>query len=128
MLKCNDCDLMWASPQPTDAQLAEIYGPDYYNSFGFDKQHGDVYHQMKRMQAKILLDRIPESDGKNRRLLDVGSAVGDLLVVAGSRGYDAVGIESNRFAVEAAQSILPGKTECHTLDSYSSCNLKNLGI
>lgn len=118
--RCADCGLMWASPQPSDVELADIYGPDYFRSFGFDKTHCNAYRRMKRMQAKTLLDRLPQIASVTPRLLDIGSALGDLLFVAKSKGYEAVGIESNAYAVEAADIILPGQTRCDSLDSYKS--------
>jgi 2-polyprenyl-3-methyl-5-hydroxy-6-metoxy-1,4-benzoquinol methylase len=87
--------------------LAQIYGAEYYRQFGCDASFEPVYRTMKQVSAEQLLRRI-ESVVAPGRLLDVGSALGDLLTAAVRRGWAAVGVEPNPFAVQRSAEILPG--------------------
>ena len=104
--RCRDCGLRFAWPQPTDCELAEVYGDDYFATFGFDAAGAEAYRSMKRVQAADLLEFAPAPvDGAT--LLDVGAGLGDLVWVARQHGWDAMGIEMNPFAVATANNLMP---------------------
>src|SRR5262249_35037711 len=89
------------NPQPSDTELAAIYGDDYFFGTGPDQgeQYANEFARLKQATASAYLDRIERYIGwdattrRGRLLLDVGSGLGDLLVAAKARGYEVAGIE-----------------------------------
>src|SRR5437868_4314056 len=107
VVECNGCGLMMLNPQPSDDQLAEIYGADYY--LGDPSDDGrQQFSRMKRATAKIYLDEIEKYRGADSgRLLEIGCGPGDFLLQARERGYDVTGIEINAQAVARARQTVP---------------------
>jgi len=94
-------------PQPSDAELAGIYSEQYYHTFGHDDQNEVAYRTVKQTTAIRLL-QLAERHFRPGRLLDVGSALGDMLVVARRRGWKACGVEPNPYACEISERTAPG--------------------
>jgi SAM-dependent methyltransferase len=103
LVRCEQCGLILTDPQPTDAELAAIYGEDYFlvekNEAG--RNHVD---QLKQRTAGLYLDLL-ESYGvpANARFLEIGSGLGDLLLQAQERGMDVTGVEYSASACEIAR-------------------------
>lgn len=105
---------MWLDPQPSPAELHEVYGSDYYrNEQFFDAGGGTIYgyHDylserfVKQQDLQRVVDRIGDlldgsGGGGKPRFLDVGCGLGYLLDVAHDRGFDVEGIDCNRSAVD----------------------------
>jgi 2-polyprenyl-3-methyl-5-hydroxy-6-metoxy-1,4-benzoquinol methylase len=113
--QCDRCGLRFAHPQPSDDELARIYDADYYKTFGFDPARAGRYRSMKQASFDALL-AVVERHFRRGRLLDVGSALGDLILAAQRRGWKASGVEPNRFAAEMADDVVPGATFTGTLE------------
>ena len=94
-----------------NCQLAAIYNDNYF--FGTSPVDSDQYAndfaRLKAATASAYLDRIERYLGWNvearqgRRLLDVGSGLGDLLLVAQQRGYEVTGVEYSPSSVARAR-------------------------
>jgi 2-polyprenyl-3-methyl-5-hydroxy-6-metoxy-1,4-benzoquinol methylase len=107
------------NPQPSDAELAAISGDDSFvgASTGGDgvDQHANEFAHLKHATASAYLDRIERYLGwdaatrRGRRLLDIGSGLGDLLVAAHERGYEVSGIAHSPSSVTRANARLDGK-------------------
>jgi len=101
-------------PQPSDEELAAIYNDNYF--FGTSRvdsdQYANEFARLKAATASAYLDRIERYLGWNvearqgRRLLDVGSGLGDLLLVAQQRGYEVTGVEYSPSSVARANARL----------------------
>lgn len=115
--RCGGCGLAFANPQPTDEELAEIYDASYFETFGFTTDNSAAYRAMKQASAARLLSHV-ERYVHPGRLLDVGSALGDLRFVAVGRGWTSCGIEPNPFAVEAADELLSESTFGGTFEEF----------
>ena len=120
ILRCPGCTFMWLDPQPSPAELHEVYGSDYYrNEQFFDAGGGTIYgyHDylserfVKQQDHQRVVDRIVGLlDGsaghgraarvRERRFLDVGCGLGYMLDVAQDRGFAVEGIDYNRSAVD----------------------------
>jgi len=95
------------NPQPSDSELAAIYTEQYFLVPGAEAD------RLKRGTAAGYLDEIEarlgmhsEADAPRRRLLEVGSGLGNLLLEARDRGYDVTGVEYSASSVRAANERL----------------------
>jgi 2-polyprenyl-3-methyl-5-hydroxy-6-metoxy-1,4-benzoquinol methylase len=104
--RCGNCGLAFASPQPSDEEMARLYAPEYYEGFGYAVSDEWSYRDMKQACANSMLARA-EAYFPPGRLLDVGSALGDLLAVPKGRGWEVWGVERNRFAVDHTAELVP---------------------
>ena len=92
--RCLNCGQRFVWPVPSDSVLAAIYDRGYYRgghgSVGFS-DYAALLPARRRMFARHL-DRI-ERLVRPGRVLDVGCATGDFLVVARERGWDPAGVD-----------------------------------
>ena len=116
ILRCRGCTFMWLTPQPTQAELREIYSFDYYRNrefFNVDSDNENVYgyHDyfserfIKQQDHQRIISRLVQLsdaglDAGGRRFLDVGCGLGYLLDVAHDHGFDVEGIDCNPAAAE----------------------------
>lgn len=95
--ECTKCGLRRVWPQPTDQEnLATFNDPSYYQKVVGKK------HRFFRERVR-LIKSVARSN--QRRLLDVGCALGDMLLVAKDEGFDAEGIELSNYAVQYARQV-----------------------
>jgi SAM-dependent methyltransferase len=93
-------------PQPSDAVLASIYGPDYFLGNG-DQQANERVARLKAATAQRYLGCISERlQGERRHLLEIGCGTGDLLVQAQARGFQVRGVEFSPSSVARANTRL----------------------
>ncbi len=115
IVRCEGCSLLMRNPQPSDAQLATIYTDTYFLSEAPSGQAGpgaleNEINALKRATAAGHLDRIEAYRGwtpqtrRGKRLLEIGSGLGDLLLEARARGYDVTGVEYAAAAVALANA------------------------
>ncbi|TME58024.1 MAG: class I SAM-dependent methyltransferase [Chloroflexi bacterium] len=104
VVRCLRCGQRYVWPIPSDADLAAIYDPAYYRgghgSVGFSDYA--ALTPARRQMFSRHLDRIERLHAKGR-VLDVGCATGDFLLVAARRGWEALGVDPSP-AREQAQS------------------------
>jgi SAM-dependent methyltransferase len=115
VVRCVDCRFMLLNPQPSDAELAAIYGAAYFIGSNTER-----VAEMKSATAERYLGLIQRYRGAHHgRLLEIGCGHGELLVRAKQVGYDVTGVEVSAAAVEIARSKL-GTSEaivCGDIDS-----------
>jgi SAM-dependent methyltransferase len=104
LVRCDQCGLILTDPQPSDVELAAIYGEDY---FLVDSDEAGRTHveQLKQHTADGYLDLL-ETYGlpPGARLLEIGSGHGDFLLQAQERGLDVTGVEYSASACEIARA------------------------
>ena len=110
IMRCEDCGLLLTNPQPSDDELARIYGEDYFlvekNAAG--RLHVDA---LKTGTADLYLDLLARYGlaPAGARLLEVGSGQGDFLARAQARGMDVTGVEYSEHANGVAAGKLGGR-------------------
>jgi SAM-dependent methyltransferase len=116
VVRCDDCGLVFLNPQPSDDELARIYGADYF--LGSNTETGrQAVSEIKQATAKLYLSEIRRYGGfKSGRLLEVGCGDGDFLVAAEAEGWSVTGVEYSAAACEKARRRLKnGEVLCGEL-------------
>src|SRR6266404_2960423 len=115
LMKCDNCELHIQQPQPSDARLNEIYGPNYFISFPDDaslENHvGKLKNGTARLQLEGLLayaDARQQQDMTSLRLLEIGPGHGYMLQEAKRYGFDITGLEYSIYATRIANRNLGG--------------------
>ncbi len=117
IVRCAGCALLMRNPQPSDAELAAIYTDTYFlGTAPADAPETGAFarevHALKRATAAGYLDRIEAYCGwtaetrRGRRLLEIGSGLGNLLIEARERGYEVTGVEYAAASVARANQRL----------------------
>ncbi len=128
VLRCRACGLGLTNPQPSDAELGEIYGPDYVLTDESDVAGAAMVLRSKRATADHYLDLLapylgdaspsarPGSSRRAggdaapaKRLLEIGCGAGNFLVRAADRGFEVTGLEYSPHAAERARKNLNGR-------------------
>ena len=108
IVQCQSCDMIYAHPQPNEADLETEYGEievrEYMSELpGRERQFADNFQLVERFALR-------------GRLLDVGCFTGVSLAVAQRRGWQAAGLEPSQlgrkmafehFGLEVWSGILP---------------------
>lgn len=116
VVRCEDCGLVFLNPQPSDEELARIYGASYF--LGSDSEAGrQAVSEVKRATAKFYLSEIRRYRGPAAgRLLEIGCGEGDLLVMAEADGWQVTGLDYSPAACESArQRLKTGSVLCGEL-------------
>jgi SAM-dependent methyltransferase len=103
--RCDGCRLRFLSPQPTAAELDELYGESYFQRAepgapGYDEYLKEIGQLRAMFDHRVSL---LESLVGGRRLLDVGAAAGLFVERARQRGWDASGVEPSQWASAQAR-------------------------
>ena len=110
VVRCCGCGLGLTNPQPSDAELGQIYGPDYVLADESDAAGAAMVLRSKRATADHYLDLLAAAGVPARgRLLEIGCGAGNFLVRAADRGFDVTGLEYSRYAAERARQNLGGR-------------------
>ena len=110
VVQCHACGLGLTNPQPSDAELGEIYGPDYVLADESDTAAAAMVLRSKRATADHYLDLLAAAGVPARgALLEIGCGAGNFLVRAADRGFDVTGLEYSPYAAERAKKNLNGR-------------------
>ncbi|MEK6644162.1 MAG: class I SAM-dependent methyltransferase [Planctomycetota bacterium] len=99
--QCSTCGFVHVREQPREAELVEMYGPDYFDRGKYSDPVPLAKENARRMR---LLDGCGLARGA--RVLDAGCATGDFIAFAGD-GYEMWGMDISEFAVEEARRKTP---------------------
>jgi SAM-dependent methyltransferase len=120
VVRCDDCDLVFLNPQPSNEELARIYDADYF--LGSESESGRrAAGEIKQATAKGYLSEIARYRGSAPgQVLEVGCGDGDFLELAETAGWDVTGIEYSPAASERARRRLKkGQVHCGELAQAS---------
>jgi len=108
--ECKNCGLVFVNPrQRAQEQNAEVKNETHSQRYFPSKTIFDLPELRRNMIEPVVQVLPPLSrNGRRRRWLDVGCAVGNLLIEAERAGYEPHGLELNRAMVEWAAANRPG--------------------
>jgi len=101
---CTACRLAWRREFPEQAELAALYGEDYFERWGIDspRRLAQVRAAKEATYEAFFRDICAHRSGG--LLLDLGCAMGFLLGVARRRGFEVRGLDLNEAAVNRARA------------------------
>jgi len=110
IVRCSGCELVYLSPQPSEAVVAKHYPPRYFEVYtsavkhliAEGRLHEDEYvHRLNRLGPIRALEARP-----GRRVLDIGCGCGLFLFNMVSNGWRGAGLEPSEQAVTFARQQL----------------------
>ncbi len=99
VVSCDNCSLIFIVPWPSKKELEKLYG-NYTFETGFLMEH------LIRTDAKRTLKIIKKLGYKNSALLDIGCGAGFLLDEARKNGFDTIGVDTGKVAIDYAKKEL----------------------
>jgi len=128
VVRCEGCQLHLLNPQPSDAELVEIYHPTY-SFFGAEPGAEACVGRVKQATADHYLDLLARAGITGGALLEVGCGDGDFLLQATRRNFSVEGIDYSPHSCRKAQakvgaaarihcgeiSVLAGRSEAYDL-------------
>jgi 2-polyprenyl-3-methyl-5-hydroxy-6-metoxy-1,4-benzoquinol methylase len=105
---CPNCGFHWLDPQPTEAELSNIYTDHYFLDEG-QPEITELVNQLKRATARLYLEQLVQKDGSSPSglsLLEIGCGMGDFLLEAQAEGFKVSGLEVTDHLVEFANRRL----------------------
>ena len=105
VVRCEACQLHLLNPQPSEAELVEIYHPTY-SFFGAEPGAEACVSRVKQATADHYLDRLASAGMTGGDLLEVGCGDGDFLARAAQRNFQVEGIDYSIHSCQKAQAKL----------------------
>ena len=103
--RCTECGFVYADPQVRDEALMQEYEGSSANDLWIDVLLSDANHAYdhdKFAAGVRLLESVTGGPGK---VLDIGCSIGHFLKIARDMGWDSLGMEVNKRAVEHARNV-----------------------
>jgi SAM-dependent methyltransferase len=114
IVRCPSCGLLFRRVLPTQADLDEIYGLEYFQGGAEGYLDYVADEEVHRLSARRRLDLLEQVVSRGR-LLDVGAAAGFFVDEARKRGWDAAGIDVSEPMVEWGRRELGAPLERQVL-------------
>lgn len=105
VVRCAGCQLHLLNPQPSDAELVEIYHP-HYSFFGAEPGAEACVSRVKQATAAHYLNLLAAAGVSGGSLLEIGCGDGDFLLQASRRNFPATGIDYSPHSCAKAQAKL----------------------
>jgi 2-polyprenyl-3-methyl-5-hydroxy-6-metoxy-1,4-benzoquinol methylase len=111
--KCKSCGLLFNSPRLINEELFKLYGKDYYF---FWRNESDEFRRITNIYLRTIA--LLNSEVKQKKVLEIGSAKGYLLALLKYLNWDIQGIEISAEAAQYAQKKLDIPTFNGTIEEY----------
>jgi 2-polyprenyl-3-methyl-5-hydroxy-6-metoxy-1,4-benzoquinol methylase len=109
VVRCRHCGLVYLNPRPSDAVLADIYSPAYFQSGPTYQDYLATHQRFASVFARLFHKRLVNIRRflpLHARVLEIGCAYGFWLKYLANRGYQAEGVEISAEAAAYARDKL----------------------
>lgn len=113
---CSNCGLVYLPMRPSGEELDDYYPDEYEAYYLLDEKNTAEYWHLRRA-LNLQLKYVDEQSKSKGRLLDVGCATGNFLMVARENGWNVLGIEPVQKAAELARDFYGLEVITGTLES-----------
>lgn len=103
LLDCPGCGLTYTRQVMEEAADAGRYRASALDEALIALRLSEPYLELETARARYYLDRLAAQGAAGGRLLEIGSGFGTLLVEAGQRGWQALGLEPGRLGATATR-------------------------
>ena len=112
LMKCSGCASLFATPQPSDEQLQELYRSEYYSEQNtrVETDRKDEERVARVLHRTVLLDLLrrfpqlqPQEGQPAARVLDYGCGPGYFLAECKEAGFECAGVEFSALAASFAE-------------------------
>jgi len=110
LFRCNSCNVIF---RIDDAKID--YFEENEKSIAVWQEYERLYYSGRSVTYSKILDYL--GAGNNKRLLDVGSALGWFMEMAGTRGYEAWGIEPSKYVAPLGQARTNRPVDISTVEN-----------
>ncbi len=98
VLRCQNCELEWLSPQLNDAEITALYSENYYKAWGIKgSTENSATLNMKKATARLRIALLKKHITSGN-MLDVGCANGYFLEAAVEQGFQPYGVELSEYS------------------------------
>ncbi len=102
--ECNNCGMLFISPQPAAQELVELYSREYFEGGDYRCGHAEsCFEESERIVSQELVEKIISMQPKGI-FLDIGCAGGQMLNAMRERGYETFGVELSEEAAQSARN------------------------
>jgi 2-polyprenyl-3-methyl-5-hydroxy-6-metoxy-1,4-benzoquinol methylase len=109
LIECDNCHLVYYTPQPSPQELENFYNSeDYRNEFSESLMSGTEFASNRYLQFEKALKKYTPKvlTQSSRKLLDIGCGTGDFLKVAQQHSWQVAGTEISSLASAKANKLL----------------------
>jgi len=135
LCQCQDCKLLFLSPQSSEMELDKINGAEYFIKDPAQTSEHSVA-ELELSTAKKHLELLKQYQAaEGGKLLEIGCGHGYLLMKANEFGYNVTGLECSSHACDIAKANLNGKGTVicgqielleHESEKYDVCVLSDV--
>ncbi|MDN3203955.1 class I SAM-dependent methyltransferase [Algoriphagus sediminis] len=124
--RCQDCDLIFTNPRPSQQEIHPYYDfEEYYShSDGGKDLISKIYQTVKDRNINTKLKRLEKLIGRKGKWLDYGCGTAELINQGNIHGWTVFGIEPNQQAFSLSQIKLPNQI----FQSIDSCDENSFDI
>jgi SAM-dependent methyltransferase len=116
VVRCRSCGLLYSNPRWLTKHLFGYYDESYLQEYKRTIQETSTDPVENRLRWQPFLDILSSARQANR-LLDVGCATGEFMLVAKANGWEAYGVEPGVPAAEVAKQSTGCQVHAGTLDT-----------
>jgi SAM-dependent methyltransferase len=123
LVVCPGCGLTYTRQVMEESADAARYEASDLDIEAMRLRSSGPYLELETARARYYLDRLEAGAGARGALLDIGCGTGTTLVEAKARGWQVLGLEPGRAAVEVARARLGGVGAAEVLQGYFPAHL-----
>jgi len=124
--RCQDCDLIFTNPRPSQKEIHPYYAFDEYysHSDGGNDLISKIYQTVKDRNISTKLKRLKKLIGRQGKWLDYGCGTAELINQGKINGWTVFGVEPNEQAFSLSKLKLPNQI----FQSIHSCDENSFDI